>query len=75
VAVVHPPSPRSPSGRPARPSGADPRRALGALGEELAGAHLERLGFSLLARNVRTRHGEIDLIAFDGSTLAFMDRR
>ncbi len=46
----------------------DPRRALGRLGEDLAAAHLERLGFTTLARNVRTRHGEIDMIMFDGRT-------
>lgn len=32
-----------------------------------------RLGFRVLARNVRTRAGEIDLIAFDGSTLVFVE--
>ncbi len=47
----------------------DPRRAVGRLGEEFAAAHMERLGFALLERNARTRHGEIDLIAFDGRTL------
>jgi putative endonuclease len=47
----------------------DTRRALGRLGEEFAAAHMERLGFALLERNARTRHGEIDLIAFDGRTL------
>jgi putative endonuclease len=31
------------------------------------------LGFSTLARNVRTRHGEIDLIVFDGRVLAFVE--
>jgi putative endonuclease len=51
----------------------DPRHALGRLGEDLAAAHLTRLGFSVLARNVRTRHGEIDLIAFDGHTLAIVE--
>jgi putative endonuclease len=51
----------------------DARRALGRLGEELAAAHLRRLGFSVLARNVRTRRGEIDLIAFDGATLVFAE--
>ena len=51
----------------------DPRRLLGRQGEQLAGAHLERLGFAIVARNVRTRHGEIDLIAFDGRTLAFVE--
>ena len=52
---------------------ADPRRALGRLGEELAAAHLERLGFAIVARNARTRYGEIDLIAFDGHTLVFAE--
>jgi putative endonuclease len=46
---------------------------LGRLGEQLAAAHLERLGFSPLGRNVRTRHGEIDLIAFNGETLVFAE--
>jgi putative endonuclease len=51
----------------------DRRRRLGALGEELAAAHLARLDFTILARNVRTRHGEIDLIAWDGRVLAFVE--
>jgi putative endonuclease len=51
----------------------DPRHALGRLGERLAAAHLERLGFVILARNARTRYGEIDLIAFDGRTLVFAE--
>jgi putative endonuclease len=51
------------------------RRALGASGEALAAEHLRRLGYQLLARNVRTRHGEIDLIAFDGRTLVFISPR
>jgi putative endonuclease len=51
----------------------DRRRALGRRGEQLAAAHLRRLGFAVLARNVRTRAGEIDLIAFDGRTLVFAE--
>jgi putative endonuclease len=51
----------------------DARRALGRRGEELAAAHLRAKGFRTLARNVRTRHGEIDLIAFDGRTLVFAE--
>lgn len=51
----------------------DQRRALGRLGERIATAHLRQLGFSVVARNVRTRHGEIDLIAFDGATLVFAE--
>lgn len=49
------------------------RRALGATGERLAAQHLERLGFEILARNVRSARGEIDLIAFDGETLVFAE--
>jgi putative endonuclease len=51
----------------------DPRRALGSRGEALALAHLVRLGFELVARNHRTRWGEIDLIVFDGRTLVFVE--
>ena len=51
----------------------DGRRELGRRGEQLAGRHLRRLGFSVLARNVRTRHGEIDLIVFDGESLVFVE--
>src|ERR1019366_6795814 len=67
-----PPPARRP--QPSRaPRRADPRRALGRRGEGLAADHLRRLGFSPLARNERPRHGEIDLIAFDGSTLVFVE--
>jgi putative endonuclease len=52
---------------------ADARGALGSLGELLAAAHLERLGFETLERNVRGRRGEIDLIVFNGRVLAFVE--
>jgi putative endonuclease len=58
---------------PGTPAPGTRRRALGTLGEDLAAAHLRRLGFVVVARNVRTRHGEIDLIAFDGRTLVFAE--
>jgi putative endonuclease len=32
-----------------------------------------RLGFAIVERNVRTRYGEIDLIAFDGRVLVFAE--
>jgi putative endonuclease len=51
----------------------DPRAALGRLGEELAAGYLQGLGFRVLERNVRTGRGEIDLVAFDGHTLAFVE--
>ena len=51
----------------------DPRRALGLRGEQLAAEHLLRLGYEVLARNVRTRYGEIDIIARDGAVLVFVE--
>jgi putative endonuclease len=51
----------------------DLRRHLGRTGEDLALAHFQRLGFDLVARNHRTRHGEIDLVVYDGSTLVFVE--
>jgi len=52
---------------------ADLRQHLGRTGEDLALAHLRRLGFELVVRNHRTRWGEIDLIVHDGSTLVFVE--
>jgi putative endonuclease len=49
------------------------RQDLGRRGEELALAHLERLGYALVERNHRTRFGELDLIVCDGSTLVFAE--
>jgi putative endonuclease len=66
-----PPADRPPQAD--RPRQADRRRSLGRLGEDLAATHFERLDFRVLARNVRTRHGEIDLIAFDGHTIVFVE--
>ena len=40
-------------------------KELGRRGEELAAAHFERLGFRVLARNHRTRFGELDLVLAD----------
>jgi putative endonuclease len=52
---------------------ADPRRALGRRGEQLAAEHLRRRGCVELARNVRTRAGEIDLIVLDRRALVFVE--
>jgi putative endonuclease len=38
------------------------RRALGVSGEDLAAAWYQSRGYAVLARNWRTRDGEIDLI-------------
>lgn len=69
-------SPRDDRKRPAaqpKSKPPDPRRALGRLGEDFAVAHLERRGFAIIDRNARTRHGEIDIVAFDGDALAFVE--
>jgi putative endonuclease len=51
----------------------DPRQRLGRAGEDLALAHLQRLGYDLVARNHRTRWGEIDLVVHAGTTLVFVE--
>jgi putative endonuclease len=51
----------------------DRRRSTGRRGETVAAELLERLGFTVLARNHRTRAGEIDLIAACGGTLVFCE--
>jgi putative endonuclease len=51
----------------------DPRPHLGRLGEQLATEHLIRRGFEIVERNYRTRWGELDIVAYDGRTLAFCE--
>ncbi len=51
----------------------DPRHRLGQQGEQLAADHLERLGYEVVARNHRTRYGEIDLVAADADTLVIVE--
>ena len=53
--------------------GDDPRRRLGARGEELAARHLEARGFEVVERNFRTRFGELDVIARDVRFLVFCE--
>ncbi|MDO8212802.1 YraN family protein [Conexibacter sp. CPCC 206217] len=52
---------------------ADPRHHLGRLGERIAAEHLERRGFVVLARNYRTRWGELDIVAHDGERTVFCE--
>lgn len=51
----------------------DTRRPLGLIGEEEAARFLSRSGYAILDRNVRTRAGEIDLVAKEGKTLVFVE--
>ena len=51
----------------------DLRHELGRRGEALAAAHFERLGYRVLARNHRTRFGELDLVLSDERVLVFCE--
>jgi putative endonuclease len=53
----------------------DLRHHRGRLGEELAAAHFERLGYRVLARNHHTRFGELDLVLADegDQTIVFVE--
>ena len=51
------------------------RLLAGARGEETAAQYLEAQGLSIIARNFRTRRGELDIIARDGMTLVFVEVR
>lgn len=49
------------------------KKGLGNRGEKAAAAYLEQKGYAILERQYRTPIGEIDLIARDGETLAFVE--
>ncbi|WP_323845070.1 YraN family protein [Microbulbifer magnicolonia] len=48
---------------------------IGARMEEAAARYLQAAGLTVIARNYRSRRGEIDLIANDGDTLVFAEVR
>lgn len=49
------------------------KKNTGALGETLAARHLQRLGYTLLERNLHIGGGELDLIAIKEDTLVFVE--
>jgi putative endonuclease len=49
------------------------RQSLGRAAENLVAARLAAAGWTILARNARTRHGELDIVALDGGTLVFVE--
>ena len=51
----------------------DARHSRGRRGEDLAAAHFARLGYEVLARNHRTRFGELDLVLYDGESIVFCE--
>lgn len=52
-----------------------PAQARGAAAEELAAEHLAARGLRIVARNVRCRGGEVDLICLDRSHVVFVEVR
>ncbi len=55
--------------------GGDDRGRLGRWAEELAAAYLESRGYRVLARNLRTPEGELDIVARKGEVLALVEVR
>jgi putative endonuclease len=53
--------------------GVDPRQTLGRDAEAAAATYLARAGFTVLERNVRLGHGEIDLVCRDRDVLVFVE--
>jgi putative endonuclease len=51
----------------------NPRQRFGQKAEDLAVRHLKRQGYKIVARNYRTKAGEIDIIAREGRTLVFIE--
>jgi putative endonuclease len=62
--------PRSTRNLPPRDRG---RKARGTAGEQQAADALEKAGWQIVARNVRSPRGEVDIVALDGEVLVFIE--
>jgi len=51
------------------------RRRRGQAAEDLAALHLKRQGLKLIARNVRCKAGELDLVCLEGALLVIVEVR
>jgi putative endonuclease len=49
------------------------RQYCGQQGEQIAVDYLQRQGYRIQQQNYRCRRGEIDIIAWDGTTLVFVE--
>jgi putative endonuclease len=49
------------------------KQALGSWGEQCAAEYLEEHGYQIVARNVRSEYGEIDLLARHADVLVFVE--
>jgi putative endonuclease len=63
---------RTPGGLPSSPMTAV-RQRVGRAAEDLVAARLAETGWEIVERNARTRYGELDVIALDGTTLVFLE--
>ncbi len=55
--------------------GGSTRIRLGARGEDVAVSYLKKNGYKIVERNFRCVLGEIDIVAYDGKTLVFVEVR
>ncbi|HUZ46320.1 MAG TPA: YraN family protein [Terriglobia bacterium] len=62
-------------GKQHKPKGKNEHLRIGSRGETLAYWHLRQAGYVIVARNRRphSKWGELDMIGWDGSTLAFIE--
>jgi putative endonuclease len=49
------------------------QQRVGRWGEQAAAEYLEEKGYTILARNFRTQHGEVDIIARQENVLVFVE--
>jgi putative endonuclease len=42
-------------------------------GEEQAAAAIKAAGMEIIARNIRSKYGEVDIVALDGETIVFIE--
>src|SRR6478672_8896515 len=49
------------------------RQRTGRAAEEIVASRLCAARWEIVARNARTRYGELDIVALDGSTLVFLE--
>ena len=49
------------------------QQSVGRWGEQAAADHLQARGYHILARNFRTAHGEIDIVARQENVLVFVE--
>jgi putative endonuclease len=50
-----------------------PKKSLGQRGEDAAARFLKQQGYTVLARSLDSRLGELDIVAIDGRTIVFVE--